>query len=375
MAGNNRYDVFLSHAVEDKAALADPLNKALTALGIRVWYSGDELFAGDLLIQKIREGLAACNIAIVIISPSYLDKIWTQSEFDHFIEKQTGTRKVILPILLDITPPELAAKSLVMANIWALRAEIGVDKLATKLCTEIKKDRTARCWRRILKGLKIATFIIGFAVSLIAVYPSVDLTGSPEDHLIKESIAARKSSLTAKANVTISQWAANKSAVPISAEEAAMIFTRHKERKSKYRNEYVLEAGLSVARSKKKVEEALVLDMDVLSPLNAFALDSFKIFHFRYGDGAVKKIDQLLYINLRATQDTIQSSVSFRGKNEVDVRYFNMLRTIEVTMIGAMRPTDVQRYSVEIVAFHPHEIYLFSRNADKWVLESVRPGK
>jgi hypothetical protein len=66
------YDLFLSHAGEDKAAIARPLFSALTAVGVTVWFDEAVLKIGDSLRRKIEEGLARCRYGIVIISPAFL---------------------------------------------------------------------------------------------------------------------------------------------------------------------------------------------------------------------------------------------------------------------------------------------------------------
>src|SRR5439155_8095269 len=55
------YDVFLSHASEDKAAIARPLHAALKKAGVSVWYDEAVLTLGDGLRRKIDEGLSRCR--------------------------------------------------------------------------------------------------------------------------------------------------------------------------------------------------------------------------------------------------------------------------------------------------------------------------
>jgi len=54
------YDVFISHASEDKEAVARPLARHLQELGLRVWIDECELTLGDSLRRKIDAGLGAC---------------------------------------------------------------------------------------------------------------------------------------------------------------------------------------------------------------------------------------------------------------------------------------------------------------------------
>jgi hypothetical protein len=62
------YDFFISHASEDKEAIARPLYEALKARGLAVWFDEAELTLGDSLRRKIDDGLARCRYGIVILS-------------------------------------------------------------------------------------------------------------------------------------------------------------------------------------------------------------------------------------------------------------------------------------------------------------------
>ena len=70
------YDVFVSHATEDKEEVARPIANALTEAGLRVWYDEFELRIGDSLRRKIDHGLARSRFGIVVLSPSFFAKKW-----------------------------------------------------------------------------------------------------------------------------------------------------------------------------------------------------------------------------------------------------------------------------------------------------------
>jgi hypothetical protein len=52
--GGQTWDVFLSHASEDKEAVAVPLRDALTARGVTVWLDKTEMRIGDSLQNRRR---------------------------------------------------------------------------------------------------------------------------------------------------------------------------------------------------------------------------------------------------------------------------------------------------------------------------------
>ncbi len=58
------YDVFISHASEDKDEVVRPLATALQRSGLKVWYDEFELRIGDSLRRKIDQGLAGSRFGL-----------------------------------------------------------------------------------------------------------------------------------------------------------------------------------------------------------------------------------------------------------------------------------------------------------------------
>jgi hypothetical protein len=50
------WDVFISHAAEDKQAVAVPLKQALEAAGVSVWMDMDQIVAGQGLRRRTTTG-------------------------------------------------------------------------------------------------------------------------------------------------------------------------------------------------------------------------------------------------------------------------------------------------------------------------------
>lgn len=74
------WDVFISHASEDKQSVVRPLAKKLRSLGMRVWVDESELKIGDSLSRKIDEGLAKSRAELVILSKAFFSKKWPEYE-------------------------------------------------------------------------------------------------------------------------------------------------------------------------------------------------------------------------------------------------------------------------------------------------------
>ena len=104
---SKEYDVFISHASEDKDSVVRPLALALKEKGINVWYDEFELKIGDSLRRKIDQGLSKSKFGIVVISRSFIKKGWTNYELDGLMTKAISGQQILLPIWHDITKKEV----------------------------------------------------------------------------------------------------------------------------------------------------------------------------------------------------------------------------------------------------------------------------
>ena len=75
-ASSHEYHFFISHASEDKDAIARPLYEELGKRGFKVWFDEAVLVVGQSLVESIDHGLANCDHGIVIVSPAFFAKKW-----------------------------------------------------------------------------------------------------------------------------------------------------------------------------------------------------------------------------------------------------------------------------------------------------------
>lgn len=110
------FDVFISHASEDKDEVVRPLAEALRADRLEVWYDEFELRIGDSLRQKIDSGLARSRFGIVVLSKAFFGKGWTNYELDGLVTRSINGDQVLLPIWHGITKHELISYSPSLAD-------------------------------------------------------------------------------------------------------------------------------------------------------------------------------------------------------------------------------------------------------------------
>ncbi|WP_448810380.1 DUF1883 domain-containing protein [Agromyces bauzanensis] len=110
------WDVFISHASEDKPAVAVPLAQALQERGLKVWIDQGELRIGDSLRRKIDYGLAHSTFGVVVFSKSFFAKGWPQYELDGIVGLSVAGKQRMLPIWHEISKDEVERQSPSLAD-------------------------------------------------------------------------------------------------------------------------------------------------------------------------------------------------------------------------------------------------------------------
>lgn len=141
-AGSHAYDVFISHASEDKDEIVRSLANALKALNLIVWYDEFTLRIGDSLRQKIDKGLATSRVGLVVLSPSFIAKGWTNYELDGIVTRAVSGEQILLPIWHNITKQQVVDFSPSLADkVARSTATHTVEEIAKEIAELLKADR------------------------------------------------------------------------------------------------------------------------------------------------------------------------------------------------------------------------------------------
>ena len=133
------YDVFISHASEDKDSVVRPLAHALSDGGLKVWYDEFELRIGDSLRRKIDTGRAKSRFGIVVLSRSFFGKGWTNYELDGLVTRAVSGEQILLPIWHEITKQELIGYSPSLADkVARSTATHTVEEIAAEIIEVIR---------------------------------------------------------------------------------------------------------------------------------------------------------------------------------------------------------------------------------------------
>lgn len=136
----NERDIFISYASEERESVAKPLAELLTTLGISVWFDKFDLKMGDSLRRKIDEGLASCRYGIVLLSPSFFGKHYTNRELDGLAQREVGGTKVILPVWIGVDEQEVRKFSPTLADRVAAHWADGIANVVMKIIEVVKPE-------------------------------------------------------------------------------------------------------------------------------------------------------------------------------------------------------------------------------------------
>ncbi|WP_228894584.1 toll/interleukin-1 receptor domain-containing protein [Acidovorax sp. Leaf73] len=129
-----KYDLFISHASEDKEDLVRPLALALEKRGVKVWYDEFTLKVGDSLRRSIDSGLSNSRFGTIVLSSSFFSKNWTNYELDGMTAQEMSGRKMILPIWHKVSKDEVMRFSPSIADKVALNTSLlNIDEIAEQL--------------------------------------------------------------------------------------------------------------------------------------------------------------------------------------------------------------------------------------------------
>lgn len=134
----NKYSVFVSHCSKDKIDYVDDLVEEIKRLGITVFYDTDVISWGDNLKEKIDMGLKTCKLAVIVISPNYFGREWTEYEIHKLLERQNEEkRKLIMPILYNTSKEELVKHYPALKDI---SFKYSKSQSKSKLAQDLKKE-------------------------------------------------------------------------------------------------------------------------------------------------------------------------------------------------------------------------------------------
>lgn len=126
-------DVFLCHANSDKKTYVQPLIDAFSKHAISCWVDEAQINPGDSIIEAISEGLVSSRYVVVLITPEFLERRWTQKELNSALSREIRTGiPTVIPILA-IPQNEFSKRYPLLADKLYLAWERGTDHIASAI--------------------------------------------------------------------------------------------------------------------------------------------------------------------------------------------------------------------------------------------------
>ncbi len=105
------YDVFISHASEDKAEIARPIYEACEAAGIKTFLDESHIAWGESFTMKINTALGAARTILVVISATSIAKDWPLQEVNTALALEVAGEKTVVPLI--VGKPDLSRLPLI----------------------------------------------------------------------------------------------------------------------------------------------------------------------------------------------------------------------------------------------------------------------
>jgi|GEM_PF-3064563 len=147
------WDLFISHASEDKADVARPLADMLQAKGFKVWYDEFSLTLGDNLRRSIEQGLAQSQFGVVILSPSFFARKWTNLELDGLFALEKLGEKRFLPVWHNVNASDVERYSSLMAMRLGVPTSKGLDHVVRQIDQAVQRARNGASQESITEAM------------------------------------------------------------------------------------------------------------------------------------------------------------------------------------------------------------------------------
>ena len=137
------WDLFISHASEDKDEIARPLAEMLRLKGVNVWYDEFTLKIGDSLRRSIEHGLAKSRYGVVVLSSQFFKKKWPQDELDGLLSMETSQQTRILPVWHQVTASQVRHFSPILGGRRGISTDSGLEDLVCRIASRVMVYRVS----------------------------------------------------------------------------------------------------------------------------------------------------------------------------------------------------------------------------------------
>lgn len=147
------WDLFLSHASEDKATFVRPLADRLTNLGISVAYDEFTFRLGDSLVASIDRGIEQSGGGVIVLSEHFFIKPWPQHEKNGLLHRLVTSADgtfLLIPLWHGVTQAQVATFSRTLADRLAVDTTgLTIEQVALRIVERARPDIFRAIARRL----------------------------------------------------------------------------------------------------------------------------------------------------------------------------------------------------------------------------------
>ncbi len=112
--GADDYEIFLSHASEDKAGIARPIFEACKKAGLKAFLDEDHIGWGENFTKKINTALGAARTVLIVVSSNSVSKDWPLAEINTALAFEVERKKRVVALV--VGKPDLSKLPLIKAK-------------------------------------------------------------------------------------------------------------------------------------------------------------------------------------------------------------------------------------------------------------------
>ncbi len=130
--GADDYEIFISHASEDKADIARPIFEACQRAALKAFLDEKHIGWGDTFTNKINTALGASRTVLAVITSNSVTKEWPLLEINTALALEVSGSKRVIPLV--VGTPDLSKLPLIRTKKW-----LTWDGDAEKVAAELKR--------------------------------------------------------------------------------------------------------------------------------------------------------------------------------------------------------------------------------------------
>jgi len=114
--GAHDYEIFISHAREDRADIARPIFEACQKAGLKAFLDEEHIDWGENFTRKINLALGAARTVLAVVSARSITKEWPMAELNTALTLEVSGEKQVFVVL--VGQPDLTRLPLVRGKDW-----------------------------------------------------------------------------------------------------------------------------------------------------------------------------------------------------------------------------------------------------------------